>query len=199
MSSIEPRRATAILLAAGLSTRMNSRLPKAAHPIAGRPMLRHLIASCEQAFDRIVVVVGPRHGGRRGPGRAACGGGAARPPRHRPRRPAGCGAVRRRRRGCAVRRQPADHRQHPAPPARAPGGLGRRAGPARDAPPRPAALWPRGRAATAGSSASWSTPTSPTPSATRRCATPACCAPRPPACAPGSRRSGATMPRASST
>ena len=51
--------ATAIILAAGLGTRMKSRLPKALHKIAGRPMLRHLIASCEAAFDRIVVVVGP--------------------------------------------------------------------------------------------------------------------------------------------
>ncbi|HTW26273.1 MAG TPA: bifunctional UDP-N-acetylglucosamine diphosphorylase/glucosamine-1-phosphate N-acetyltransferase GlmU [Acetobacteraceae bacterium] len=51
--------ATAILLAAGLGTRMKSTRPKALHPIAGRPMLRHLIASCEAAFDRIVVVIGP--------------------------------------------------------------------------------------------------------------------------------------------
>ena len=51
--------ATAILLAAGLGTRMKSSQPKAAHPLAGRPMLRHLIESCETVFDRIVVVVGP--------------------------------------------------------------------------------------------------------------------------------------------
>jgi bifunctional UDP-N-acetylglucosamine pyrophosphorylase/glucosamine-1-phosphate N-acetyltransferase len=49
----------AILLAAGLGTRMRSAVPKALHPLAGRPMLRHLIAACEQVFDRIVVVVGP--------------------------------------------------------------------------------------------------------------------------------------------
>jgi len=49
----------AILLAAGLGTRMRSALPKALHPVAGRPMLNHLIAACEAAFDRIVVVVGP--------------------------------------------------------------------------------------------------------------------------------------------
>ncbi len=29
------------------------------HAIAGRPMLAHLIASCETVFDRIVVIVGP--------------------------------------------------------------------------------------------------------------------------------------------
>jgi bifunctional UDP-N-acetylglucosamine pyrophosphorylase/glucosamine-1-phosphate N-acetyltransferase len=51
--------ATAILLAAGLGTRMRSTLPKALHPIAGRPMLRHLLASCESVFDRAVVVAGP--------------------------------------------------------------------------------------------------------------------------------------------
>jgi bifunctional UDP-N-acetylglucosamine pyrophosphorylase/glucosamine-1-phosphate N-acetyltransferase len=51
--------ATAILLAAGLGTRMKSALPKTLHKIAGRSMLRHLIASCETAFDRIVVVLGP--------------------------------------------------------------------------------------------------------------------------------------------
>jgi bifunctional UDP-N-acetylglucosamine pyrophosphorylase/glucosamine-1-phosphate N-acetyltransferase len=52
-------RATAIVLAAGLGTRMKSALPKALHRIAGRSMLRHLLASCEAVFDRIVVVAGP--------------------------------------------------------------------------------------------------------------------------------------------
>ncbi len=51
--------ATAILLAAGLGTRMRSNLPKTLHKIAGRSMLRHLLASCEAAFDRVVVVLGP--------------------------------------------------------------------------------------------------------------------------------------------
>src|ERR1700758_5293962 len=50
---------TAVILAAGLGTRMKSALPKTLHRIAGRTMLRHLLASCEQIFDRIVVVVGP--------------------------------------------------------------------------------------------------------------------------------------------
>ena len=50
--------ATAILLAAGLGTRMRSALPKALHPIAGRPMLRHLLASCAGVFDRAIVVAG---------------------------------------------------------------------------------------------------------------------------------------------
>lgn len=51
--------ATAVILAAGLGTRMKSRLPKAAHALAGRPMLSHLIATCEAVFGGIVVVVGP--------------------------------------------------------------------------------------------------------------------------------------------
>ena len=59
----------AIILAAGLGTRMRSALPKALHPIAGRPMLNHLLATCEAAgFERTVVVVGP---GMEGPVRAA--------------------------------------------------------------------------------------------------------------------------------
>jgi bifunctional UDP-N-acetylglucosamine pyrophosphorylase/glucosamine-1-phosphate N-acetyltransferase len=51
--------ATAILLAAGLGTRMKSALPKALHPIAGRPMLAHLLDNAAAAFERVVVVVGP--------------------------------------------------------------------------------------------------------------------------------------------
>jgi bifunctional UDP-N-acetylglucosamine pyrophosphorylase/glucosamine-1-phosphate N-acetyltransferase len=54
-----PRSATAIVLAAGIGSRMKSALPKALHPIAGRPMLRHLLASVESVFDQVVVVVGP--------------------------------------------------------------------------------------------------------------------------------------------
>lgn len=51
--------ATAIVLAAGLGTRMKSSLPKVLHPLGGRPMLRHLLDSLEQVFDRVVVVTGP--------------------------------------------------------------------------------------------------------------------------------------------
>ena len=51
--------ATAILLAAGLGTRMKSSLPKALHPLGGRPMLQHLLAGCAEVFDQAVVVAGP--------------------------------------------------------------------------------------------------------------------------------------------
>jgi bifunctional UDP-N-acetylglucosamine pyrophosphorylase/glucosamine-1-phosphate N-acetyltransferase len=51
--------ATAVILAAGFGTRMRSAAPKVLHRIAGRPMLQHLLASCEPVFDRVVVVIGP--------------------------------------------------------------------------------------------------------------------------------------------
>jgi bifunctional UDP-N-acetylglucosamine pyrophosphorylase/glucosamine-1-phosphate N-acetyltransferase len=50
---------TAVILAAGMGTRMRSALPKTLHRIAGRSMLRHLLAGCEAVFDRCIVVIGP--------------------------------------------------------------------------------------------------------------------------------------------
>ena len=41
---------TAIILAAGLGKRMRSKKPKALHPIAGRPMLLHVLAAVREAF-----------------------------------------------------------------------------------------------------------------------------------------------------
>ncbi|RVT43409.1 bifunctional UDP-N-acetylglucosamine diphosphorylase/glucosamine-1-phosphate N-acetyltransferase GlmU [Sphingobium algorifonticola] len=53
------RPVAAIILAAGQGTRMQSKLHKVLHPIAGRPMLLHLIASlAELGPERQVVVVG---------------------------------------------------------------------------------------------------------------------------------------------
>ena len=49
----------AVILAAGLGTRMKSALPKAAHRIAGRPMLQHLLSAATQVFSRVVAVIGP--------------------------------------------------------------------------------------------------------------------------------------------
>lgn len=49
-----------IALAAGEGTRMKSALPKVLHPVAGRPMLGHVLAACVEAgADALAVVVGP--------------------------------------------------------------------------------------------------------------------------------------------
>jgi bifunctional UDP-N-acetylglucosamine pyrophosphorylase / glucosamine-1-phosphate N-acetyltransferase len=54
-----PRPLAAIVLAAGKGTRMKSDLHKVLHPIAGRPMLAHLLASlAELGPAKTVVVVG---------------------------------------------------------------------------------------------------------------------------------------------
>jgi len=50
---------TAIILAAGKSTRMKSKQPKALHPVCGRPMLHYVIqACCDAGVTRILMVVG---------------------------------------------------------------------------------------------------------------------------------------------
>lgn len=50
---------TAIILAAGKSTRMKSRRPKAMHEICGLPMLAHVLNACYGAgVDRVLLVVG---------------------------------------------------------------------------------------------------------------------------------------------
>ncbi len=49
----------AVILAAGKSTRMKSRLPKPLHPLCGLPMTTHVVRACREAgVERIVVVVG---------------------------------------------------------------------------------------------------------------------------------------------
>ncbi len=54
------REIAAIVLAAGMGTRMKSRIPKVLHPLAGRPMIAHLLASVAAVGPtRTVVVVGP--------------------------------------------------------------------------------------------------------------------------------------------
>jgi bifunctional UDP-N-acetylglucosamine pyrophosphorylase/glucosamine-1-phosphate N-acetyltransferase len=50
---------TAIILAAGKSTRMKSRRPKGLHEICGRPMLHYILKACYDAgCERILMVVG---------------------------------------------------------------------------------------------------------------------------------------------
>ena len=57
----EPRPVAVIILAAGQGTRMKSDRHKVLHPVAGRPMLLHLLASVDAlAAERIVVVAGAR-------------------------------------------------------------------------------------------------------------------------------------------
>lgn len=54
------RETAAIVLAAGLGTRMRSSRPKVMHPLAGRPMIQHLLASLAEAgVSRVVAVIGP--------------------------------------------------------------------------------------------------------------------------------------------
>ena len=49
-----------IVLAAGMGTRMKSEMPKVLHPLAGRPMIHHLMDTVAGLRpDRVVVVVGP--------------------------------------------------------------------------------------------------------------------------------------------
>ncbi len=58
-ATIMTRPVAAIILAAGKGTRMKSDLHKVLHPIAGRPMLLHLIDSVDQLSpERVVVVTG---------------------------------------------------------------------------------------------------------------------------------------------
>ena len=67
-----------VVLAAGKGTRMKSALHKVLHPIAGRPMIEHLLASvAELSPERQVVVAGAwaragRSGARRSRGDARC-------------------------------------------------------------------------------------------------------------------------------
>ena len=50
---------TAVVLAAGLGTRMKSDLPKVLHPVAGRPMLGHVLGTLDEiGADHTVVVIG---------------------------------------------------------------------------------------------------------------------------------------------
>jgi bifunctional UDP-N-acetylglucosamine pyrophosphorylase/glucosamine-1-phosphate N-acetyltransferase len=50
-----------IVLAAGEGTRMRSRLPKVLHPLAGEPMLTHVLRAASGDGGRLAVVVGPGH------------------------------------------------------------------------------------------------------------------------------------------
>jgi len=50
----------AVIMAAGQGTRMHSALPKVAHHLAGRPIVRHVVEAARAAgIDECIVVVGP--------------------------------------------------------------------------------------------------------------------------------------------
>jgi bifunctional UDP-N-acetylglucosamine pyrophosphorylase/glucosamine-1-phosphate N-acetyltransferase len=54
------RKTAAVVLAAGKGTRMKSALPKVLHPLAGRPMIGHVLDTLKRLpLERTVVVVGP--------------------------------------------------------------------------------------------------------------------------------------------
>lgn len=58
------RSVSAVVMAAGVGTRMRSILPKPLHPLCGRPMLLHVVDALSGMYvDRVVVVVG--HGAER--------------------------------------------------------------------------------------------------------------------------------------
>lgn len=57
--SSNKRQTAAVVLAAGQGTRMKSGLPKVLHPLAGRPMICHLLDSIEKAGIEKIIVVGP--------------------------------------------------------------------------------------------------------------------------------------------
>ncbi|MEA4892339.1 MAG: bifunctional UDP-N-acetylglucosamine diphosphorylase/glucosamine-1-phosphate N-acetyltransferase GlmU [Peptococcaceae bacterium] len=49
----------AVILAAGMGTRMKSALPKVLHPVAGKPMLLHVVDALKEAgVDEIIAVLG---------------------------------------------------------------------------------------------------------------------------------------------
>ncbi len=56
------RSSLTIVLAAGEGTRMRSALPKVLHPVAGQPMLAHVLAAAPKGEgDALAVVIGPDH------------------------------------------------------------------------------------------------------------------------------------------
>ena len=57
------RKIAVVILAAGLGTRMKSSLPKVMHPVAGRPMIQHLLETVGALDpDEVVVVLGEQFG-----------------------------------------------------------------------------------------------------------------------------------------
>src|SRR3990167_752030 len=47
-----------VILAAGMGTRMYSTLPKVLHPLAGKPLLQHVIETAKMFSDDVMVIYG---------------------------------------------------------------------------------------------------------------------------------------------
>src|SRR5690349_15792587 len=59
-ASLMQRSRAVVILAAGQGTRMKSNLPKVLHPVAGMPMVGHVLAGAEAlGAERTVVIVAP--------------------------------------------------------------------------------------------------------------------------------------------
>jgi bifunctional UDP-N-acetylglucosamine pyrophosphorylase/glucosamine-1-phosphate N-acetyltransferase len=56
-SSSQPIAARAVILAAGMGTRMKSQLPKVLHPIGGKPLIEHCMATAVEASGSAPVLV----------------------------------------------------------------------------------------------------------------------------------------------
>ncbi len=62
MAKRQTRKLVAIVLAAGMGTRMKSQLPKVLHPVCGKPMIEHVLdALVPLKPDEIFVVTGHQH------------------------------------------------------------------------------------------------------------------------------------------
>lgn len=60
LTRMSNKKTAAIVLAAGLGTRMRSEKPKVMHPVAGHPMVNHLLDTLAKlSLEKVVVVVGP--------------------------------------------------------------------------------------------------------------------------------------------
>ena len=60
MKGIKQMNLACLILAAGKGERMRSETPKVMHPVAGLPMMTHVLKACEGLkADKIIVVIGP--------------------------------------------------------------------------------------------------------------------------------------------
>ena len=173
------RTSLTVVLAAGEGTRMRSSLPKVLHPVAGQPLLAHVLRG-RAAWRGNLAGGGGRARSRRGRGRdqapaaGCCDLRPARAARHR-----ACGAggargdrARRRRSARRLRRHAADFGRDLCADARA-AGKGRSARRARLSRRRSDRLWPAADAKATGWSRSASRPMPARRSARSRCAMPA--------------------------